>query len=256
MLDCISNVDYFSDILKRFYFYQFFSMPPYLGDLEKTNILYELFEIPKEKRDESWKQNFLANVDTASFRCSDPQIIQGPDGFPYFVLYLPQLNKEFQCFVLEHMKDDFLLEKGVGVVIGPKGTSAEWIFSYGDIVNYHLTGQFYYPENQQNVSDSGETQVKVMLGQPAENYFPKAARAVLRNYLASFHVLEPKILLMIRSTAQGNLREVVFNLTPEMFESPEYYVVVMKKIGWFLPRHYIYSSVGSNSNFERSFMPL
>jgi hypothetical protein len=226
-----------------------FFMEPYLGDLEKTQILSELFEVPKDKRDDVWKDKFLASVLEASFCSREPQIVMGPDGFPYFALYLPEPNKAFQCFVIKNMKDDFLLEKGIGVVISPGENSAEWVFSYGDIVNYHLNGKFYTPEEHHELSASEEESDKVLVGQPAEDYLPKIVREVLRRYLATANILDPKILLMVR----GGSKELVFNMTVEMFESPQKYEDVMNRISWFLPRHYVYSS---GAGMEGSLMPL
>jgi len=231
-------------------------MEPYSGDLEKTKILYELFTVPKDQRDDQWKQKFLDSVGTASFRCSDPQIVQGPDGFPYFVLLLPEPNNEFQCFVLQHMKDDFLLQKGIGVVIELGANSAEWVFSYGDIVNYSLTGEFYSSEKVVPPSQTIQGGEKVLIGQPAETYLPKVAREILRAYLAGFKILDPKILLLVRNSEGQSSQELVFNLRPEMFESPQRFEDVMKRISWFLPRHYLYSTSGPSPAFDNSFMPL
>lgn len=224
-------------------------MEQYLGDLEKTQILVELFTVSKDQRDDNWKKKFLTNVDMASFCSRDPQVMLGPDGFPYFSLYLPEPNKEFQCFVLKHMKDDFLLSKGIGVVICPGENSAEWVFSYGDILNYHLSGQFYTVEDHKDLSPIADDSEKVLVGQPDEKYFPKAARDVLRRYLATKGVTDPKILLMVR----GSVKELVFNMTAEVFQSPQQYEDVMNRISWFLPRHYVYSS---GASMEGSLMPL
>ena len=79
----------------------------YLGDLEKTQIIFDLIRVPAEERDEQWQRSFLTNIVEASFRCGDPQVIAGPDGFPYVQLLMPKPNESFQCYVIDHMKDDF-----------------------------------------------------------------------------------------------------------------------------------------------------
>src|SRR5690606_41560205 len=53
----------------------------YLGNLEHTAVIDALLRVPRAERGEEWIVNFLSHVATASFRCGDPQIIQGPDGF-------------------------------------------------------------------------------------------------------------------------------------------------------------------------------
>ena len=41
------------------------------------------------------------------------------------------------------MKDDFLLDKSLGVAINPGENSVDWVFSYGDIVNLYLNNEFF-----------------------------------------------------------------------------------------------------------------
>jgi hypothetical protein len=117
---------------------------PYLGDLNKTNRLYTLVQVPQAKRDAAWEKSFLENVSGASFRSGNLQVQLGPDGLPYFQLFLPEPNKSFQCYVIDQMKDDFLLAAGYGVAINPTNTGADWVFSYGDILNLHLNKEFLH----------------------------------------------------------------------------------------------------------------
>lgn len=70
---------------------------PYLGDLNKTDILYKLVQTPRNERDEMWQKAFLENIGQASFSCGDPQVITGPDGYPYFQLFYLNLTKNFSA---------------------------------------------------------------------------------------------------------------------------------------------------------------
>jgi hypothetical protein len=114
----------------------------YYGDLAKTGVLVELFTAPYEQRDEAWVAAFFARAGQASFCCEAPQVITGPDNFSYVRLTLPELNRPFTCYVIEHMIPQFILQKGLGVVINPDKEQPDWVFSYGDLVNYHLYGAF------------------------------------------------------------------------------------------------------------------
>src|SRR6218665_3217739 len=106
---------------------------PYLGDLAKTEAIFKLVQTPPAERNDRWNDLFLENLAGASFRCGDPQVITGPDGYPYFQLFLPEPGVEFQCYVIEQIAGAFLLEHGLGVVINPSGTGADWVLTYGDI---------------------------------------------------------------------------------------------------------------------------
>jgi hypothetical protein len=233
----------------------------YLGDLTKTEILYKLVQTPQKERDEAWQQAFLENIGQASFRCGDPQVITGPDGFPYFQLFLPEPNKSFQCYVIERMKDDFLLASGYGIVINPTSNSADWVLSYGDILNLHLNETFYTTtETPFSRETSDETIVeneKVMIGQPSETILPNETRHLIAEFLKANEIKTPKVLLMMRHRQDGNgvSQDIVFNLTPKNFKDENTYRSVMQTISWYLPRHYSYVGMDEQS-LGNGFMPL
>ena len=234
---------------------------PYLGDLAKTGALYELISVPKSDRDEDWNTAFLANLPAASFRCGNPQIIQGPDGFPNFQLFLPEPNVGYQCYVIDKMKDDFLLDRGLGVVINPTSTGPDWVLSYGDVLNYHLNHEFYAtgetPFSKQLSDEVLQSKQEVMIGQPSELLLPRLTRNVLREYFISNGIASPKAMLMMRRLANGAgiSQDLAFNITPQNFDNEETYRSVMQRLAWFLPRHYSFVGMREES-VGNGFMPL
>jgi len=230
----------------------------YFGDLEKTAQLHTLVLVPREERDEQWVREFLAHLPLASMICGTPQVIAGPDGFPYFKLSLPKPNEVFQCFVIDHMKDDFLLERGYGVVINADEGQPDWVLSYGDILNYHLTGDFFIPDallsnqSEQDEVIAGEEQV--MIGQPSETYLPVETRKLLREFFQLNGIPDPKVLLMMRTQQEEASQELVFNITPTQFDDEEQFRNMMRTVTWYLPRHYIIT--GMNEGAVNGFLPL
>lgn len=231
----------------------------YLGDLQKTQIITELLLIPREQRDENWVDRFLYNLPAASFRCGTPQVIAGPDGFPYFQLLLPEHGKEFQCFVVEKMIPDFLVERGYGVVLNPGSGQPDWVLTYGDILNYHLTGGFFTMESNFSNKDTPEEVIsggeEVMVGQPSETILPLETRKLLKDFFQLNGIEDPKVMLMMRKNGEEVNQDLVFNITPEGFESEQHYRNMMQTVTWYLPRHY--SIVGlRDDHMENGFMPL
>lgn len=239
-------------------------MEAYQGDLAKTEIIRSLCDIPKEQRDEDWKNKFCSAVAYAGFASGSPSVITGPDGFLYFQLStpasrgrIPEPSKEFQSFVIQRMKDDFLLREGYGVVINANKGEPDWVFSYGDILNYHLAKEFYTVSDNWKLPSLEviEEDEEVLIGQPSESFLPRATRTVIGDFLKSLDVNDGKLLLMSRQKPQGISRELVFNLTPEKFAMKEQFENIMRCISWYLPRHYRYVSM-NESIMENNFEPI
>ncbi|MFT3911371.1 MAG: hypothetical protein QM737_18255 [Ferruginibacter sp.] len=227
-------------------------------DITKTHVMVELFRIPQEQRDDAWHQKFYANVETASYACGDPQVFVAPDDFPYFILKTPEPNQPFESFCIRNLKDDFLLENGIGVALNPTETSVEWVFSYGDIVNLHINKQFFSKPNEAELQHVG-TMLKgeqILIAQPSESYLPKQARQVLRSFLISIGIAEPKIMMVCRRVEGTIIQELAFNVYADDFPSAEIFNYRMQQITWFLPRHYIIVSFPRQSGYENDLADL
>ncbi|MBB6501602.1 hypothetical protein [Pedobacter cryoconitis] len=233
----------------------------FLGDLEKTEMLAVLLAVPMEQRDVDWVDRFLTDLPMASLRCGTPQVIAGPDGFPYFQLFVPKPGEEYQSFVIERMMGDFILERGYGIVINPGEGQPDWVLSYGDILNYHLNGGFFTAEDSQfSISSTTEEEIveegeEIMVGQPAETVLPSETRKLLKDFFELNGIEGPKVLLMARKIGEELKQDLAFNITPERFESEVHYRNMMQTVTWYLPRHY--SVIGlHDDNIENGFMPL
>jgi hypothetical protein len=229
------------------------------GDLEKTQSVETLLRIPKDERTESWVNQFFADLPLASFRCGSPQLIAGPDGFPYFQLFVPQPGEEYQSYVIHEMVSGFLIERGYGIVINPGVGQPDWVLTYGDLLNYHLNGSFFTLEslfsNSSNTSETVPEGEEIMIGQPSETILPAKTRKLLKDFFELNGVHNPMVMLMMRKNGEEMSQDLAFNITPEFFESEEHYRNMMQTVTWYLPRHY--SVVGLHDNHvENGFMPL
>lgn len=234
----------------------------YQGDLEKTARIAKLFEVPRERRDASWTAEFNQNVVDASFQCTDPQVSRGPYGFYYFGLRLPEVGKPFRCFVLRHMVSDFLLKEGLGVLFEPQPeANPQWMFSYGDIVGFSLSGTFERPQETTPASSNASSKTvqndeEVLIGQPSEALLPTPSRAALRRFLQAQGLKDPKVFLMMRCNPAGGVtQELIFNLGIENLETEEKARAVGSWVSWFLPRGYSYASA-NEERFKQHFQAL
>ena len=231
----------------------------YKGDLEHTAIIKSLLETPKENRDDTWIISFLSHVATASFICGEPQVIQGPDKFPYFQIFIPKPGVAFQCYVIEKMIDDFLLENGFGIALEPKGNEVEWVLTYGDLLHYSVHRTFAYPTNHGFVKSGTDNEVldvneQVLVGTPSEKILPTNSRHVIKSFLQAQGIQEPKVCLINR---QGDVsgQHLVFNIVPWQFESEGHYQSILRALGWFLPGYYSFIGV-KEEVFKEDFVSL
>ncbi|MCE3238229.1 MAG: hypothetical protein K0R24_1210 [Gammaproteobacteria bacterium] len=217
-----------------------------MSDLHKTALIDQLLQVPLNRRDIRWQIEFSTHLPAASFQCGNPQIITGPDGFPYFQLLLPLPGVSFESFSILKMMDDFLLSEGLGVVLNADKSQPDWVLSYGDIVNLKLKGSLLSPEkhpfatqNKMGTETLGKGST-IVAGKLAADLYPSTVSGPLRKMLQHNGVRDPKVALMVLHPEKQSGFELAFNITPQNFSSEEHYLSVFQAIGWFLPKHYAY----------------
>ena len=226
------------------------SMP---GNREMTNILYHMLQIAADGRNDIWYFQVLEALPTASLTSDEPYVIQATDGMPYFRLSLPQPEMPFKEFVLDQLMKDYLLENGVGIVLNPSDAGADCILTYGDLLNYHLTGKLY--SSGEKNTDAGDADEQVVIGQPGEMILPAMTRNLINNYLKQVGIEIPKVLLMSRQLGEKTLDTIAFNVTAASFANEADYDLVMRTIRWFLPKHYTIAGL-DEATFGKWLLPL
>jgi len=232
-------------------------------DLAKTDALLELFTTARDARDDAWRARFYDAVMDAGMQTTERQIIQGPDGFPYFVLERPEAGKPFSPVslsdVLEHCTD-----QGVGIVVDPTEHGPEWVFTYGDLFARRAYGSFEGdPVDRDGAREPPgpatevlEKDTPVMVGAPNEEMLPSWARRVLASFLKqAAHVAEPRVLVLV-DPARSRARNLVFNVHPEDFPSEDAFRRVMSALGWFMPPSRSYIALSRTSSLADSFVAL
>ncbi len=174
-------------------------------DLEKTQALERLFQLERRVRDESLYKSFYSAVVDASLACGHPQVVMGPDQFPYFHLGLPS-GGAFEPFCISHILDNALSNVfGVCIFNSLENTSApEYVFSYGDLLSYKL-GTFAGDPAEVNTEPSPALKQEVLtearqilVGQSSEDYLPKTSLKALGDFMRQrlgHH--DPKICLIL-----------------------------------------------------------
>jgi hypothetical protein len=226
-------------------------------NINGTHQIVQLLAARPPEPDDAWRTQFYNTVYDASFACGDPQVLTGPDGFPYFTLFTPEPNQPFESFCICNLLEP-ATEQGFGIVINPTAEGADWVFTYGDLVTHRLFGAFEVdaPPSSLPPVETTESSETVLIGSPSESYLPGYVRAVLRGFLTQgVGISEPGVLLMHRP-AQQPPQQLLFSIFPEDFNSEADFFGVLRAISWFLPRHYLVAAVPRDSGLTDSFQPL
>lgn len=236
------------------------------ADLTKTHELADLLFVPRDQRDPDWVRRFYAVIDDAGMTTTSDQILQGPDGFSYFVLNMPAPKREFQPLSLVQVLE-FCLENSLGVVIEPQPEPPEWVIPFGQLWSKKQFGRFdlsLEPDPQSEMATEvrapevpGHLAGKqaVLVGQPNQYYFPNFARDAVKKFLTSQGYQSPGVLLL-SNPAQVPLETIVFSVFPEDFADRESFGNFMQHLAWFFPPHYRLSSISKNSELANNFQAL
>ncbi len=228
-----------------------------LYDTEKTKIIVELLKAPNDSRNEAWERAFYSSILNASFTCGDPQIRQGPNGLPYFFLQYPESKKPFNPYSLLSIKDH-LLSNGYGVALSPDGKQVIWSIPHGAMVNLHLNGELFSLAEQGQLPEREvlTEPTQVLMAEPSEEYLPKVTREVIKDFLQSSGIAEPKVALSMREYNGEMISELIFNIHEEDFETEEQLLGFMNQLKWFLPGHYVVTLLPKKPEFVKNLIPL
>jgi hypothetical protein len=214
-------------------------------DLAKTQLLAELMAVAPDKRDEQWLQRFYAAVPDASLVAGNPQVEQGPDGFPYFQLAMPDPG-EFTPFCVTHVLDN-CLQHGMGIALFDnarrKGEPA-WVFTYGSLLSFKLYGAFDGDPSEPRASSvapeaASDESRKVLTGAPSESFLPAYARKAMGDFFRrALQHPDPRVALVV-DPRLSPMRNLMVNVTLEDYGGDEKKMRgALYYLSWFLPSSY------------------
>jgi hypothetical protein len=204
---------------------------------EHTAKLAALFKVPFTDRNQNWVNEFRQYALNATMVSGEPQIMHGPDGFPYFYLAVPKSGQSVTPFCLVHIIDHCIAQ-GVGVVMfGSDGNKEPgFVFSYGQLACLKAFGRW---ELEEAFGKGLETSVveenrEVLTGVPNDTYYPKFMWPHLGRFMKEgLGMDKPKIGILIdrASTPHENL---VLNIVAENIGDEQQLQKLARALQWFL----------------------
>lgn len=211
-------------------------------DLGQTQKLAALAAVPVEGHDAAWCASFLNAAPHASLASFDPQVIVGPDKFPYFQLALPHPGA-FTPFSIVHILNDVLTE-GAGVVIHANTRRDQpplWVFTLGDILSYalfrNLAGDPKVLANPDPPADPDDREI--LRAVPNESYLPSTVRKAMGQFMRGpFQHPDPRIGLVTGASLRPR-QSLMVNLRASDYDGDRRKLgAAMHYLTWFLPKTY------------------
>ncbi|HEV8026286.1 MAG TPA: hypothetical protein VGP50_02585 [Stellaceae bacterium] len=176
-------------------------------DLAATERLFELFAVPRGEREEVWLIAFRRAAWNASVVLPTPQVMTGPDGFPYLRLVLPPPGEPFQSNCLSNVCA-FCAERGLGVAYFaseadppialqyaiPTGV-IESLCRFGSWAGDPLDGE---PPPEDDRRPDAANARQALVGAPSADYLPPhTARLLGRHLIERWKIPEPRVALLV-----------------------------------------------------------
>nr|BFD61139.1 hypothetical protein CKG001_32460 [Bdellovibrio sp. CKG001]BFD64602.1 hypothetical protein BdHM001_32830 [Bdellovibrio sp. HM001] len=193
--------------------------------------LIEIVNVPDEKRDHQWEIDFFMSVTQGNIKLLVETPQQGPDGWPYLLVETGEDATEPANKVMQ-----WAAMKGVGLVVNPRKSYPDYVFTYGMLWNFKETGRFYQEAAQASVgSVEMEKGQGLHAGPPSPQYLPQYVRNILKEFFRDQGVLRPRILVMSPDRKHYDL---AFSLESLGNPPTKEHQGIAEALSWFLPPHY------------------
>jgi hypothetical protein len=237
---------------------RFVSVPEERFNLDDTNRLAQVMEVPREQRDSRWLDALQGAAWNASIVLPTEPVFLGPDGMPYVRLELPPVGEAVETNCLSNLFVS-MAEQGLGVAFFKNNSdppeAAEYVMPTGVLESLRAYGTWdgdpddvaeLTAQPPQHAADSGiektdvETERQVMVGPPSESYLPKhTARLLYRHLTEGWKMEDPRIALVV-DPQMTPTRNLVIGRKFSEFPDQEAAGRAARMLLWYLPpRRYL-----------------
>lgn len=195
--------------------------------------LDQLLQRPEAQRDEAWEQAFFKAVVPSKVQMLADQAQSGPDGWPYLLLKTggEQATEPFSRIL------DWASGRGVGIALNTHKMMPDYVFTYGMIWNFVLTGYFVSP---QKAAAAGQVEFTnkagLLVGEPSPQYLPPQVRSVLRDFLNAQGFAKPRVVVI--TSQDYATTDLMFSVESLNNLKPAHHRTFAEALSWFLPQHY------------------
>lgn len=232
--------------------------------------LGKLLAVAPADRGIDWEYAFLNSLKSSNVKVVNPDVIQGPDNWPYLMVEVEKRIEVPSGFrFADSIGDDavssgvakdstdqdyepigniisWLSERGVGLVINPNQSIPDFVLTYGQVWNFRERGEFVTrtsgsillnqpkadPRHDPFEVKHGE---QVFVGAPSSVFLPEYVRSVLVDFFQRQQVESPKVVMVSKDQLDW---ELAFSLESIGNPPQSEHRGILEAISWFLPSHY------------------
>ena len=220
-------------------------------DLAQTQVLSELFAVPRERRNAGWQGAFFHAAWTASLEVAEPPAFLGPDHFPYLRLQMPDPHKPFQSNSLGNLARQAVERtSGVAMFVSPQAAEPEYVMSMG-VLDSLLTYDSWLGDPMDLAETANapqaaqvegglqqirmEKSTQILVGSPSATMLPPhTARALYLHMRDGWNLAEPSVALMVNPSIAPT-RNLVLNRRLGDFASPQAAGLEARNLLWYFP---------------------
>ena len=193
--------------------------------------LSSLVEIADEQRDQQWEIDFFMSISQSNLKLIHEAPQQGPDGWPYLLAETSPEATEPANKIIQ-----WLATKGVGLVVNPRKSYPDYVFTYGMLWHFKETGLFYRTAEQAPVGTLELNKGQGLhAGVPSPEYLPQYVRNIVKQFFVDQNVMRPRILVM---SADRKNYDLAFSLESLGNPPVKEHAGIAEAVSWFLPPHY------------------
>lgn len=191
----------------------------------------DLLSVKLDSRNETWEQQFLAQVPGSVVSVDKDAPSTEYDGWPY--LHVSSVDSKGEPFskVLE-----WLSERGIGLVLNSHKSEPDYVFTYGMLWSYRSRGKFIGDlVSKQDGKIEIEKSKYAGFGAPTESAVPTYVRKVLKQFFMDQGIIAPKVLVV---SEDGRNFELIFSIESLGYPPEKEHQGILEALSWFFPPDY------------------
>jgi len=216
------------------------AVSPYLVRPIKQRItpIARLCRVDVLARNSEWVERFLGGVPKAELFVHDDAPYRIIEGLEALAIYSEPL-KLGQTLSRQTFSDLLrrAIDRGHGLVLNPNKRFPDWTFTYGDLLEFRLTGVI--PKRQSHELEHERSLIGPYsfagMRFPSVQTLPRESIPVVRRFMrGTLNVRNPMVCEVLTPIAGGTRSILGFNVAREFYRTDDEFLLAIRNLGWLV----------------------